>query len=142
MNASILTFNSIKTEFVPIELKKYNLLLTQHHPQVLRWKWKSEGDSVMNEEESMQWLNKERSDGCSERRVRDSDTCSLNDLVVVGKDQKQGVDSRDKAKHIEKNDQLYVTRMVWVDEREWPEMKSECCEESEQWWDYADMNWL
>ena len=31
-----------------------------------------------------------------------------------------------------------------VDERVWPKMKSECCEEAEMWWGYADMKvgWL
>ena len=30
------------------------------------------------------------------------------------------------------------------DERVWPKMKSECCEEAELWWGYADMKvgWL
>ena len=58
--------------------------------------------------------------------------------------EKLGVDSRDKARHIEKSDQLYVTRMMLVVEQEWREMKSECCEEVEQRWGYADMEvgWL
>ena len=31
-----------------------------------------------------------------------------------------------------------------MDERVWPKMKSECCEEAELWWGYADMKvgWL
>jgi len=29
---------------------------------------------------------------------------------------------------------------MWMDERVWPKMKSECCEEAEMWWGYADMN--
>ena len=29
--------------------------------------------------------------------------------------------------------------MMWMDERVWPRMKSECCEEAELWWGYADM---
>ena len=34
--------------------------------------------------------------------------------------------------------------MMWMDEQVWPKMKSECCEEAELWWGYADMKagWL
>jgi len=34
--------------------------------------------------------------------------------------------------------------MMWMDEGVWPKMKSECCEETELWWGYADMKvgWL
>jgi len=31
--------------------------------------------------------------------------------------EKQGVNSRNKARHIERNDQLFVGRMVWMAER-------------------------
>ena len=33
---------------------------------------------------------------------------------------------------------------MWMGERVWPKMKSECCEEAELWWGYADMKvgWL
>jgi len=33
---------------------------------------------------------------------------------------------------------------MWTGERVWPKMKSECCEEAELWWGYADMKvgWL
>jgi len=43
--------------------------------------------------------------------------------------ERNGVDSRYKMKL---NDQLFVTRIMLVDEQEWQEMKSECCEEVEQ----------
>ena len=43
---------------------------------------------------------------------------------------KPGVDSRDEGKHTGRNDLLYV-EMMWMDERVWPKMKSECCEEAE-----------
>jgi len=33
---------------------------------------------------------------------------------------------------------------MWTGERVWPKMTSECCEEAELWWGYADMKvgWL
>ena len=49
---------------------------------------------------------------------------------------RQGVGSRDTVRHTERNDQLYVTKMLLVVQRE---MKSECYEEVEQRWDYRDM---
>jgi len=54
------------------------------------------------------------------------------------------VDSRDEGKYTERNDLLFLEKMMWKDERRvWP-MKSECCEEAERWWGYADMKvgWL
>jgi len=39
--------------------------------------------------------------------------------------EKQGAGSRDKVRHINSSDQLYVTRMMLVVERE---IKSECCD--------------
>ena len=42
-----------------------------------------------------------------------------------------GVDSRDEGKHTGRNDLLFVKKMLWVDERVRPKMKSECCEEAE-----------
>jgi len=42
-------------------------------------------------------------------------------------------------KHTGRNDLLYVDKMMWMDERVWPKMKSECCEEAGLWWVYADM---
>ena len=44
-----------------------------------------------------------------------------------------GGDSRDEGKHTGRKDLLFVKKM-WVDEREWPKMKSVCCEEAELWW--------
>jgi len=44
---------------------------------------------------------------------------------------KPEVDSRDEGKHTGRNDLLYVEKMMWMDERVWPKMKSECCEEAE-----------
>jgi len=43
-----------------------------------------------------------------------------------------------------RNDLLFVEKMMWKGERVWPKMKSECCEEAELWWGYADMKvgWL
>ena len=43
--------------------------------------------------------------------------------------ERNGVDSRYKMKL---NDQLFVTRIMLVDEQEWQEMKIEFCEEVEQ----------
>ena len=39
---------------------------------------------------------------------------------------------------------LFVEKMMWMGERVWPKMKSECCEEAKLWWGYADMKvgWL
>ena len=39
---------------------------------------------------------------------------------------------------------LFVEKMVWMDERVWPKMKSECCEEAKLSGNYADMmvGWL
>ena len=39
---------------------------------------------------------------------------------------------------------LFVEKMMWMGERVWSKMKSECCEEAELWWGYADMKvgWL
>jgi len=51
-------------------------------------------------------------------------------------DREQGVDSRDKVKHIKRNDQLFIMRMMTLAKRE---MKSECCEEVKQRRGYADM---
>jgi len=48
-------------------------------------------------------------------------------------------DSRDKAKHIDRNDQLFVGRMMLVVEKGCQHMNSECCEKVEQRWGYADM---
>ena len=45
---------------------------------------------------------------------------------------KQGVNSKDKVKHIERNDKSFVVRMMWVNERKRKEMKSECCGVAEQ----------
>ena len=43
----------------------------------------------------------------------------------------------------ERNDVLLVEKMMWMDERVWPEMKNECCEKAGLWWSYADMKvWL
>ena len=42
-----------------------------------------------------------------------------------------GVDSRDEGKHTGRNDPLFVKKMMWMDERVPPKMKSECCEEAE-----------
>jgi len=54
------------------------------------------------------------------------------------------VDLRAGWKHTGRNNLLFVEKMVWMDERLWPKMKSECCEEAELWWGYADMKvgWL
>jgi len=49
--------------------------------------------------------------------------------VVDG--EKPGVDSRDEWKHTERNDLLFLEKMMWMGERVWPKMKSECCEEVE-----------
>ena len=42
------------------------------------------------------------------------------------------------------NDLLFVEKMMWMDERVWPKMKSESREEAERWWGYAEMKvwWL
>ena len=37
----------------------------------------------------------------------------------------------DEEKHTGRNDLLYVEKMMWMDERVSPKMKSECCEEAE-----------
>jgi len=55
-------------------------------------------------------------------------------------EEKPGVDSIDKVKHTEKNDLLFVEKML-VDEPVWSEMKNECCEEAEQWWVYDGLSW-
>jgi len=34
-------------------------------------------------------------------------------------------------KHTGRNDLLFVEKMIWMDERVWPKMKSECFEEAE-----------
>jgi len=44
---------------------------------------------------------------------------------------KPEVGSKDEGKHTERNDLLFVEKMMWMDERVWPKMKSECCEEAE-----------
>jgi len=44
----------------------------------------------------------------------------------------KGAGSRNKVKHVERKDQVFVTRMISVDEQERQPMKSECCEEAEQ----------
>ena len=44
------------------------------------------------------------------------------------------VDFRDEGKHNGRNDLLFVEKMMWMDERVWPKMKSEFCEEAELWW--------
>jgi len=49
--------------------------------------------------------------------------------VVDG--EKLGVGSRDEGKHTGRNDLLFVEKMMWVDERVRPKMKSECCEKAE-----------
>jgi len=48
-----------------------------------------------------------------------------------------GLDSREIVKYMERKDVLFVTRVMSMDRQEWQEMKSECCEEVEQWWGYA-----
>jgi len=40
--------------------------------------------------------------------------------------------SKDKMKHIERNDQLLVTRMMLIDNSKWQEMKNKCYKEEEQ----------
>ena len=46
---------------------------------------------------------------------------------------KPGVGSKDEGKHrpTGRNYLLFVEKMMWVDERVRPKMKSECCEEAE-----------
>ena len=44
---------------------------------------------------------------------------------------KPEVDSRDEEKHTGRNDLLFVEKMIRMDERVGPKMKSECCEEAE-----------
>jgi len=44
---------------------------------------------------------------------------------------KPGVDFRDERKHTGRNDLLFVKKMMWMGDRGYPEMKSECCEEAE-----------
>ena len=44
---------------------------------------------------------------------------------------KLGVDSRDEGKHTERNDLLFVEKIMRMGERVRPKMKSECCEEAE-----------
>ena len=56
--------------------------------------------------------------------------------LVRGWQRGPGVDSRDEGKHTGRNDLLFVKKM-WVDEREWPKTKSECCEEAELWWGWG-----
>jgi len=46
--------------------------------------------------------------------------------------EKPGVDSSDEGKHTGKNPPLFVEKMMWIGERLWPKMKSECCEEAER----------
>jgi len=46
---------------------------------------------------------------------------------------KQGVDLREQVKHVERNDELLVTRMRQVNEQEEPEMKNDCCEEPDDY---------
>ena len=45
---------------------------------------------------------------------------------------------RDEGKHTGRNDLLFVKKMMWMSERVWPKMKSECCEQAELWWVYAE----
>ena len=63
----------------------------------------------------------------------------LERLVRGWQREAPGVDSRDEGRHAERNDLLFVEKMMWMDERVWPKMKSECCEEAELWWGYADI---
>ena len=42
--------------------------------------------------------------------------------------EKPRVDSRDEWKHTVRNDLLFVEKMMWMDERVRPKLKSECCE--------------
>ena len=44
---------------------------------------------------------------------------------------KPGVRSRDEGKHTGRSDPLFVEKMMWMDERVRPQLKSECCEEAE-----------
>ena len=37
-------------------------------------------------------------------------------------------------KHTGRNGLLFVKKMMWMGERVWPKMKSECCEKAELWW--------
>jgi len=55
--------------------------------------------------------------------------------------EKPGVDSRDegKRKTTGRNHLLFVEKMMCMDEQVWPKIMSECCEETELWWGYADM---
>jgi len=48
--------------------------------------------------------------------------------VVDG--EKPEVDSRDEGKHTGRNDLVFIQKMK-TDERVWPVMNSECCEEAE-----------
>ena len=70
-------------------------------------------------------------------RIGKSESQNWRDWCVVD-GEKPGVDSRDEGKHTGKNDLLFVEKMMWMDEQVWPKMKSECCEEAELWWGYAD----
>jgi len=51
--------------------------------------------------------------------------CEVNEEKLLG------VDSRDEGKHTGRNALLFIEKMMWMGERVWPKMKSECCEEAE-----------
>jgi len=55
-------------------------------------------------------------------RGRRRDRCRRAESEMKGWDEadkvKQGAGSRDIVKHVEKNDQLFVTRTMWVDDQE------------------------
>jgi len=61
------------------------------------------------------------------------DESELGILVRGWRKKKPGVDSRDEGKHTGRNYLLLVDKVMWMDERVWPKMKSECCEEAELW---------
>ena len=47
-------------------------------------------------------------------------------------------EARDEGKHTGRNGLFFVEKMMWMGEQVWPKIKSECCEEAELWWGYAD----
>ena len=53
--------------------------------------------------------------------------------LVRGWRRKPWVDPGDEGKHTGRNDLLFVKKIMWMDERVWPKMKSKCCEEAELW---------
>ena len=64
--------------------------------------------------------------------LKELDEAELERLVRCWRSE-AGVDSRDEGKHTGSNDLLFVEKMMWMDERVLPKMKSECCEEAELW---------